>query len=92
MNIVQVEGKGSSDIFLYTLSTCVWCKKTKRWLERKRLAYRYVDVDMEQPEEKETVMEELRRWNPKGSFPTIVIDNRDCIVGFKPERFKEVFR
>ena len=92
MNIIQVEGKGNAEIFLYTLSTCVWCKKTKRWLEEEHLAYRYVDVDLEQVEEKKTVMEEVRRWNPKGSFPTIVINNRDCIVGFKPERLKEIFQ
>jgi len=92
MNIVQVEGKGNVDIFLYTLSTCVWCKKAKKWLKKNKLAYRYVDVDLEPPEKKEAVMAEVRRCNPKGSFPTIVIDGHDCLVGFKPEKFKEVFR
>jgi glutaredoxin len=92
MNIVRVEGKGTADILLYTLSTCVWCKKAKKWLKKKHLAYRYVDVDLEPPERKEVVMDELRRWNPKGSFPTIVVNGKDCIVGFKPERFKEVFK
>lgn len=90
MNIVAVEGKVGKDILLYTLSTCVWCKKTKKWLGKKRLAYRFVDVDLERPEDRETLLEEMRRFNPKSSFPTLVIDDRETIVGFKPDKFKEL--
>lgn len=90
MNVIAVEGKGGKDILLYTLSTCVWCKKTKKWLGKKRLAYRFVDVDLEEPEDKEALLEEMRRFNPKSSFPTLVIDGGETIVGFKPDKFKEL--
>jgi len=92
MDVEKVEGKEGVDIFLYTLSTCVWCRKTKKWLKKKRLAYRFVDVDLAGPEDKEILLEEIRRWNQKCSFPTMVIDGRDAIVGFKPEKFKELLK
>ena len=92
MEIQKVEGKEGVDIFLYTLSTCVWCRKTKKWLKKKRLAYRFVDVDLAEPGEKETLLEEIRRWNPKGTFPTMVIDGRVALIGFKPEKFKELLK
>jgi len=92
MDIIKVEGKEGVDIFLYTLSTCGWCKKTKEWLKKKRLSYRFVDVDLAGPEDKKILLEEIHRWNQKGSFPTMVIDGQDAIVGFKPEKFKELFK
>lgn len=92
MDIIKVAGKESGDILLYTLSTCIWCKKTKKWLKKKRLAYRFVDVDLAEPEEKETLLDEIHHWNPEGSFPTMVINGREVIVGFKPEKFEELLQ
>jgi len=90
MNIIHVAGEERADILLFTLSTCVWCRKMKRWLDEKGLAYSYVDVDQESGAEKEAVMEELERWNPLCSFPTVVVDQKECFVGFKPDRLTEL--
>ncbi len=89
MDIHTVSGEDRGDVFLYALSTCVWCKKTKALLKELGVAYRYVDVDLVAPEEKETVMREMARWNPQRNFPTIVIDRHRVIVGFKPEQIRE---
>jgi glutaredoxin-like protein NrdH len=88
----HVEGKDRGDIFLYTLSTCIWCKRMKGWLDKEGLAYSYVDVDLESPESKEGVMEEVRHWNPRCSFPTVVVNGKDCFVGFKPEKLEELLK
>ncbi len=90
MEIVHVAGEDRGEIMLYTLSTCVWCRKMKRWLDEKGLAYSYVDVDLESVGEKEAVMEEVERWNPLCSFPTVVVNRKECFVGFKPERLVEL--
>jgi hypothetical protein len=34
-------------------------------------------------------MDEVERWNPKGSFPTLVIRDRQCIVGFQEKEIRE---
>jgi glutaredoxin len=87
----RVEGKEKGTIILYALSTCVWCKKAKRLLDELGVAYEYVYVDLLPREENTAVKNEIRRWNPQGSFPTLVIDNDRCIVGFDEDKImKEI--
>jgi glutaredoxin-like protein NrdH len=90
MDIVTVEGTPVKDLFLYTLSTCGWCRKTKAFLRDAGVAFRYVDVDLASPADQERLSTELRRWNPASSFPTIVVDGTTCMVGFDPERLRAV--
>jgi hypothetical protein len=33
----------------------------------------------------------MEKWNPKGSFPTLVIDDKRCIVGFREDEIRGVF-
>ncbi len=90
MRLKQVSGENRGKIVLFALSTCVWCKKTKRLLNEHGVEYSFVDVDQLQGSEKEEVFGEMKKWNPKGSFPTLVINDRHCIVGYKEAEIKEV--
>ncbi len=85
----HVSGKKLADIFIYTLSTCGWCKKTKAFLNELGLDYNYIDVDLLPENEEDAVVEELKKWNPSCSFPTMVINKEHCIVGFQPDKIKE---
>ncbi len=76
------------EVTLYALSTCPWCKKTKRLLGDNGVAYRYVDVDLLEGDEAERVVNEISRLNPMRSFPTIVINGK-VIAGFQEERIRE---
>jgi len=76
-------------VLFYGLSTCIWCKRTRQFLESNDVAFDVVYVDLLQGAEREAVVEQVRRWNPSVSFPTLVIDNRRCIIGYRPEEMKE---
>ncbi len=76
-------------IKLYSLSTCSHCKSTKKLLSECRAAYEAIDVDLLEGDERKAVLEEVRRLNPRCSFPTILI-NDEVIVGFKENKIKEV--
>jgi glutaredoxin len=89
MNVECVAGKKKADIVLYALSTCVWCKKTKQFLNDLGLAYSFVFVDLLPETEKESVVKDIEKWNPNCSFPTMVINGASCIVGYKPDEIKE---
>jgi len=89
MDAKHVSGKNRGSIFLYALSTCVWCKKTKSLLNDLGLEYSYVDVDLLPASEEAHIDQEMQRWNPRRSFPTVVINNETCIVGFQPDKIKE---
>jgi glutaredoxin-like protein NrdH len=75
---------------LFALSTCGWCKKTKRFLDDNNVDYEYEYVDLLSGDERARSQEEMGHWNPRRTFPTIVVDDQEVIVGFKEERLREV--
>ena len=89
MNKTHVEGNKKCDILVYALSTCVWCRKTKNLLNTLGVDYYFIDVDLLEGAEKEKIFKEMKHWNPAGSFPTIVIDNKRCIAGYDEERIRK---
>jgi glutaredoxin-like protein NrdH len=84
----KVPGKSKGDITLFALSTCGWCRKTKNLLNDLGLEYRYIDVDLLDAQAKREVVEEVARWNPSTSYPTIVINNKS-IVGFQEDKIRQ---
>lgn len=75
-------------IKLYSLSTCSHCKSTKKLLNDCTVLYEFVDVDLLEGEERQAILEDVRKFNPKCSFPTIIIGDK-VIVGFKEEEIRE---
>jgi len=59
-------------------------------LEQEGVAFDFVYVDLLKGQERAEVVEEVRRWNPSVSFPTIVVDDAKCVVGYKQDQLKEV--
>jgi glutaredoxin-like protein NrdH len=91
MTIMHVKGENKGKIILYALSTCVWCKKTKKLLTELGVEFYYVYVDLLEGYEQSTVLDEMKRHNPVCSFPTLVIDDKTCIIGYKEEKIREAF-
>jgi len=89
MAVIQVPGENVGNVKLYALSTCGWCQKTKKLLEDMGVAYEYEDVDNLYGDDREKAVQEIKNWNPSGGFPTIVIDNKKCIVGYKEGEIRE---
>jgi glutaredoxin len=85
----RVRGENCGDILLYTLSTCIWCKKTKELLNALGVEYDFIDVDLLSGAELDKVKSEMQKWNPRMSFPTIVIGDK-CVVGFDEPKIREV--
>lgn len=84
-----VEGEDKGRIDLYGLSTCVHCKKTKEFLKELGVSFRFIFVDLLPEEELNIVYDEMKNYNPVGSFPTTVIDGRTVIVGSRLDEIKE---
>ena len=92
MGIEHVSGKKKGTVMLYALSTCGWCKRTKDLLREIGVEFDYAFVDLLEGKEQDSAMDTVERFNPSGSFPTLVIDNQKCIVGFKEQEIREAFR
>ena len=77
-----------SPVKIFSLSTCSHCKATKKFLGECTIKYDFVDVDLLQGEERAAILEEVKKFNPNCSFPTIIIGDK-VIVGFKEKEIKE---
>lgn len=86
----HVDGSNKAKIMLYALSTCVWCKKTKKLLGELGLAYDFEDVDLLNEKEQGHAMKEIERWNDSGGFPLIVVNNERCIKGYNEEEIRGI--
>ena len=73
---------------IYSLSTCAHCRSTKRFLDQCTVQYDFTDVDLLDGEERKAVLEDVRKWNPRCSFPTILIGDT-VIVGFREDEIKK---
>jgi glutaredoxin-like protein NrdH len=88
MAVEHVNGKKKGKIILYALSTCGWCAKTKDLLRELGVDFDYVYVDLLEGQEQDNVMNEVEKWNPKGSFPTLIIGDKKTIIGFREEEIR----
>jgi glutaredoxin-like protein NrdH len=75
-------------IKVYSLSTCSHCKSTKRFLADCTVQYDYIDVDLLDGDERKAIIEDVKKYNPRCSFPTIIIGEK-VIVGYKEDEIKE---
>ena len=90
--MTHVDGIDKGSIRLFALSTCIWCKKTKKLLDSLNVSYDYIFVDKLDPVVRDEVVNEMERWNPRRSYPTIVFNNQTCVTGFKEREIRELLR
>ncbi len=89
MAMQHVSGVDRGRVFLYALSTCGWCARTKQLLTDLGVGFSYVYVDLLSGEERDQVVNEVERWNPQLSFPTLVVNETKVIVGFREDEIRE---
>ena len=91
MNISKISGKNNKHkVFVYALSTCVWCKLTKQFLNDNNVQYEFVDVDLADEKDKERIHETIQNMGGMLSYPTIIVDDKVVINGFRKDKLTEV--
>jgi glutaredoxin len=87
MKIAKVNGKKRSHkVFMYAISTCVWCKRTKQFLKDNDVKFEYVDVDLCNDEDKEKIEKEITERGGRLTYPTIIVDDKILINGYKLDK------
>lgn len=74
---------------LYALSTCPYCRMTKKYLDENNVDYELVEVDLLEGAEREDAIAQVRSLSGGASFPVAVV-NDEVIVGFNKRRMKEL--
>ncbi|MCZ7357209.1 MAG: glutaredoxin family protein [Candidatus Methanoperedens sp.] len=75
-------------IFMYTLSTCPWCRKTKQFFKERNIPFEYVDYDLQDEGKQEKIMDEMSR-SGGSAFPYVKIGEM-IVVGYNPEKYLEL--
>lgn len=89
--IVSKAGVNKGKIMLFTLSTCIWCRKTKALFEELGIEHSFVDVDLLEGKDQEDAYAVIEKYNEGGSFPTIIInDGKKVIVGFDEKAIRNL--
>ncbi len=73
---------------VYALSTCPYCKRTKRFLDEHKIGYDGVDVDLLEDSKQEEVLEEVEKLTGKRAFPVVII-GKEIIVGHDEEKLRK---
>ncbi len=91
MVIEHIPGKNKGNVMLYALSTCQWCRKTKDLLLELGVKFDYQYVDLLEGTELDEAIQAVERVNPRGAFPTLVIDGKRIILGYRESEIREAF-
>lgn len=76
-------------VVIYALSTCLWCRKTKKYFEDKKIPFEAVDYDKQPEEKQEEMMKEMKGSGCTGSFPFTKIGSA-CVQGYDPGEFDKL--
>ena len=74
---------------LYTLSTCGYCEVTKKMLDDLGVEYKSIVVDLLPAEKKDNAVQELKKFNPRCTFPTLICGDK-VVIGMKLQEIKEL--
>ena len=74
-------------VTMYSLSTCSHCKSVKKLLDECTVKYEFTDVDLLEGRERKAILEDVKKFNPNCSFPTVIIGDT-VVVGFKEKEIK----
>ena len=76
-------------VSMYTLSTCPWCRKTKKYFTDHNVPFKYVDYDLASVPEQERIEQEMRSRGGPLSFPWVLIGD-DLVVGWNTAKYDEL--
>jgi len=74
------------DVMLYTLSTCPWCRKTKKFFDERGVSYHFKDIDTLGRKDRKAVRDEVVELVGSLAYPVTVI-NGTAVQGYDPDQF-----
>lgn len=77
------------DVMIYTLSTCPWCHRSKRFFDERGVPFRFLDVDTAAPPERERAVATVKEMTGSLQYPVVVI-NGGVVQGYDPDGFADL--
>lgn len=74
---------------MYALETCRHCRRTREFMEDNKLPFHIIYVDQFSGEQRSALMDKVRDFNPRGSFPTVILPGGKVVVGYREQLLRE---
>jgi glutaredoxin-like protein NrdH len=88
---VKVSGsRQKHTVLMYAISTCIWCKRAKRFLSTHQIEYEYIDVDLISQEDLQHVERDIMDREGQLLFPTIIVDDQMILTNPQEEQLRQV--
>ena len=81
------QSESSPKALLYALSTCSHCKDVKKFLDGRNIEYESVEVDLLEGDERKRVVDQVKQYNSRVTFPTTVVGDK-VIIGNKKDKIE----
>jgi glutaredoxin-like protein NrdH len=76
-------------VLMYAISTCVWCKRAKRFLKDNHIEYEYVDVDLSSLDDLRKVKRDILNRGGHLTYPTIIIDDKVLLTNPQEDELRK---
>jgi len=76
------------NVSMYTLSTCPWCRKTKKFFTDQHIPFEFTDFDLADEATQDKIIREMEAEGANG-FPFVRIDDQ-VVEGWQPVRYAEL--
>ena len=73
------------NVNIYSLSTCPWCFKTKKFFSDRKIPFAFTDYDTAEENLQKRIVREMDAASATG-FPFVNIAG-EIIVGYQPQRY-----
>ena len=74
---------------MYALTTCQHCRNTLRFLGEKGVEPTVIYLDEFTGTLRADLMEKVRAYNPRGTFPVLIVPGGKVVVGFRKQLLQE---
>jgi glutaredoxin len=90
METTKVPGtRKDHKVLMYAISTCAWCKMTKKHLKDSEVEYEYIDVDLCSDKDRQAIRKDIETRGGEPNYPIIIVDDKIMINGFRKDKINE---
>ena len=68
---------------MYDLTTCRHCTRLQEFLKTHGVEYNDIVVDKYIGDARKEIVEKLKTYNPRASFPTVIFPDGSVVIGFR---------
>mgnify|MGYP005831098283 CR=1 FL=1 len=78
-------------VTVYALSTCGFCRRALAFLRENSVEFDFIYVDLLPIDVQDELVDRLEReFNSHVAFPFLIVDGKECHVGFNPEKYQRI--